>query len=162
MTPMSYSSSCLTCTFQANCLQASSGPSRNKIAFNKLLSSYSNILVQGSGVPMEPQKSFKTKLVTARPGRFSWPLTHLLGAVKAVPDICSAYRPYGQTCMIESVIQCDTSFERCMISDSDQIVTYRPTKPTRGLFCPFGRASCKASLACSLPGQVQHSEITQP
>ena len=23
---------------------------------------------------------------------------HLLGAVKAVPDTCSAYRPYGQTC----------------------------------------------------------------
>ena len=29
---------------------------------------------------------------------------HLLGAVKAVPDTCSAYRPYGQTCKPQNTV----------------------------------------------------------
>ena len=36
--------------------------------------------------------------MTLTQGDWSQKLTHLLGAVKAVPDTCSAYKPYGQAC----------------------------------------------------------------
>lgn len=95
---------------------------------------------------------------------------HLLGAVKAVPDTCSAYRPYGQTCETQDTphsLYLDQFSRACVLGlrqrggsltrSEIHAVKRRSTESlTCGLFCPAGSAPGSASEENSLPAQLAH------